>query len=67
MTHTSTAQFLVGFLIAAVAGGAVFINADKNGINRPLAWAVGVWLFLIVALPLYVFHLRRVRRTRGQL
>jgi hypothetical protein len=60
----SSAQFLVAFAIAATAGTLVFFHADRNRIGHPSAWAGFVFLFLIVGLPTYVFHVRRVRRGR---
>lgn len=65
MTHPSTAQFLVGFVIAAVAGAAVFLHADRHGSRHPTAWASAVFLFLAIALPVYLFHVFRTRRRRG--
>ena len=66
MTHLSTAQFLVGFAIAAVAGGAVFLHAEKHRIRHPTAWASAVFLALAIALPAYLIHVSRVRRARGR-
>ncbi len=66
MTHLTTAQFLVGFAIAAVVGGAVFLHADRNRIRHPTAWASAVFLALAIALPLYVIHVARTRRARGR-
>jgi uncharacterized membrane-anchored protein len=60
----SNAQFLVAFLVGASAGTAVFFHAERNGIKRPAGWASAVFLALIVALPAYVVHVRRVRRRR---
>jgi len=58
----SSIQFLVGFAIAAAAGTAVFFHAEKRRIKHPSAWASFVFLFLVVGLPVYAFHVRRVRR-----
>ena len=60
----TTAQFLVAFALAGAAGTAVFFHAERNGIKHPSGWASLVFLFLIVGLPLYVVHARRVRRRR---
>ena len=65
MSHPSTVEFLVAFVIAAGAGTAVFFHAERNEIRRPSAWASAVFLFLAIALPLYLLHVRRVRRARG--
>ena len=63
----SSAQFLVAFVLAAGAGTAVFFHAERHRIKHPSFWASGVFLALIVVLPLYVLHVRRVRRGRVQL
>jgi uncharacterized membrane protein YhaH (DUF805 family) len=58
------AQFLLAFAIAAAAGTAVFFHAEKRKISHPSAWASFVFLFLILGLPAYAIHVRRLRRTR---
>jgi hypothetical protein len=58
------AQFLLAFAIAAAAGTAVFFHAEKRKIKHPSAWASFVFLFLILGLPAYAIHVRRVGRTR---
>jgi cytosine/uracil/thiamine/allantoin permease len=63
----STTQFLVAFLVAAGAGTVVFFHAERNKIRHPSAWASFVFLFLILAIPIYALHVRRVRRQRGRL
>jgi hypothetical protein len=63
--HLSTPQFLAGFVLAAIVGAAVFIHADRNGSKHPTAWACAVFLFLGIALPVYVIHVRRSGRARG--
>ena len=66
MSSPSTAQFLIAFLIAAAAGTGVFFHAERSKIRHPSAWASFVFLFLIVGLPSYALHVRRVRlRRRG--
>lgn len=64
MTNVSTAQFLLAFLAAASVGTAVFFHAERNRIRHPSAWASFVFLFLIVGLPVYALHVRRVRIRR---
>jgi len=64
MSQPTTVEFLVAFVIAAGAGTAVFFHAERNQIRHPSAWASAVFLFLAIALPLYVVHVRRIRRTR---
>ena len=65
MNQPSTFEFLAAFVIAAAAGTAVFFHAERNEIKHPSAWASAVFLFLAVALPLYLLQVRRVRRRRG--
>ena len=64
MAPATTGEFLVAFAIATTAGTLVFFHAERNRIKHPSAWASGVFLFLVVALPLYLLHVRRVRRRR---
>jgi high-affinity Fe2+/Pb2+ permease len=52
-------------VIDAVAGTLVFFHAERNEIRRPSLWASFVFLFLVVGLPAYVLHVRRVRRRRA--
>jgi hypothetical protein len=47
-----------------VAGAAVFLHADRNGSRHPTLWAISVFLFLGLALPLYALHVYRQRRGR---
>ena len=61
----TTTQFVIAFLVGGGAGTAVFFHAEKHHIRHPSAWASFVFLFLIVGLPLYVRHARRLKRTRG--
>jgi len=61
----SNGAFLAAFVIAAAVGTIVFFHAERNRIGHPSAWASAVFLFLAIALPLYVLQVRRVRR-RGQ-
>jgi hypothetical protein len=65
MSNPTTAEFLVAFVLAAGAGTAVFFHAERNQIRHPSGWASAVFLFLVFALPLYVLHVRRVRRARS--
>jgi hypothetical protein len=65
MGAPTTAEFLAAFVLAAASGTAVFFHAERNAIKHPSGWASAVFLFLAVALPLYLWHVRRVRRSRG--
>ena len=65
MTNPSPAQFLIAFVLAAVAGTLVFFHADRNKIPHPSAWASFVLLFLVAGLPAYALYVRRVRRRRA--
>ena len=64
MQHPTNAQFLVAFAIGAVGGALVWLHADRNGIRHQTAWAIAVFFFLAVALPVYILYVRR-RRRRG--
>ena len=66
MNSPSSAQFLAAFAVAAAVGTAVFFDAERRRIKHPSAWASFVFLFLIVGLPAYAIHVRRVRRERGR-
>ncbi len=59
------AEFLIAFVLAAGAGTAVFFHAERNRIKHPSGWASFVFLFLLVGLPSYALHVRRVRRRRA--
>jgi Flp pilus assembly protein TadB len=60
----TSGQFLVAMLIAAGAGAGVCFHAQRNRIPHPSLWSIAVFLFLAVALPLYVLQVRRIRRAR---
>ena len=60
----STGQFLVAFVTAGAAGTFVFFHAERNRIGHPSGWAGFVFLFLIIGLPAYAIHVRRVRSRR---
>ena len=66
MTQVSTGQFLVAFIFAGAVGTFVFFHAERNRIGHPSLWAGFVFLFLIVGLPVYVIHARRIRSRRGR-
>jgi hypothetical protein len=54
-------------VLGATAGIAVFFHADKHGSKHASAWGAGVFLLLIVFLPVYIFHVYRTRRRAGRL
>lgn len=54
--HLTTAQFVAAWAIAAVAAAGVFVHADKRGSKHATAWGVFVFLFLAIALPVYLIH-----------
>lgn len=62
MSELSPAEFLVAFAIATTAGILVFLHADRNGSRHTTAWGISVFLFLGIALPIYLIHVRRTRR-----
>jgi hypothetical protein len=62
--EVTAGQFLFAFAVAAAAGTGVFFHAERNRIKNPSLWASLVFLFLVIALPAYAVHVRRVRRRR---
>jgi 4-amino-4-deoxy-L-arabinose transferase-like glycosyltransferase len=66
VTTVSSAQFLVAFVLAAAVGTLVFFHAERHHIRHPSLWASFVFLFLLVGLPAYALHVRRVRHGRGR-
>lgn len=58
----STGQFLVAWVIASAAAIAVFLDATRRGNRHATAWGAGVFLCMIVALPLYL-----IRRQTGRI
>ena len=65
MKGISAGQFLIAFVLAAGAGTFVFFHAERNRIKHPSGWASFVFLFLLLGLPSYALHVRRVRRRRA--
>jgi len=61
----SIGQLWIAFVLATTAGTSVLIHAKRNRIKHPSVWATAVLLFLAIALPLYLLHVRRVRRDRA--
>jgi membrane protein implicated in regulation of membrane protease activity len=60
----TTPEFLLAWAVAGGAGIAVFLHANRHGVRHATAWGAGVFLFLALALPLYVIHYRRQRSSR---
>lgn len=59
----STTEFVAAWALAAAAATAVFVHAGRKGVSHPTAWGAGVFLFLGIALPLYVIHYHRRKRA----
>ncbi len=51
--------FIIGLIVAAVAGVVIAKDANERGMNGTL-WGIGVFALLIVFLPLYLL----VRKPR---
>ena len=60
----TTGQFLIAWAIAGAAAIGVFLDASKRGDRHATAWGAGVFLFLIVVLPLYLLRRRRAPTQR---
>jgi hypothetical protein len=53
------AEFLVAWALAGGVSIGVFLHANRHGVAHATAWASGVFLFLGLVLPLYIFRYRR--------
>jgi hypothetical protein len=60
----TTPEFLVAWALAGAAAVAVFLHAERHGVPHATAWGAGVFLFLGLALPIYIIHYRRRKTTR---
>jgi 4-amino-4-deoxy-L-arabinose transferase-like glycosyltransferase len=54
-------ELTIAIAIAATVAGFIYVDANQRDMNG-LGWAAGVFLFLIVALPLYLI-VRKPRKT----
>jgi hypothetical protein len=54
-------QFFLAWVVAGAASIAVFLHASKHGNRHATAWGAGVFLALIVFLPLYVLRFRSAK------
>jgi len=61
ITHPTTAEFLIEFVVGAVVGAGLFLHADKHGSKRPTAWAIFGFFAPAIALGVYLVHRRRKR------
>jgi hypothetical protein len=62
MQPVTTSEFLVAWAIDTAAAVAVFLHANKRGSRHATAWGIGVFLFLILALPAYLIRSSYLRR-----
>jgi len=53
------AEFLFAWAVAGGVSIGVFLHANRHGVAHATAWASGVFLFLGLVLPLYIFRYRR--------
>ena len=66
MAHLSTANIVVAWAIASGTALFVFLHANKRGSKHATAWGIGVFLFLAIVLPVYVFHSWRTKTPGPQ-
>jgi hypothetical protein len=52
----STATFLSAWAIAAAVAITVFLHATKRANRHATAWGIGVFLFMIPVLPIYILR-----------
>ena len=57
----STSNIVFAWAVATVVAAAVFTHANKRGSKHATAWGIGTFLFMIVVLPAYVFHVWRAK------
>ncbi|MFN2628585.1 MAG: hypothetical protein ABR569_08115 [Gaiellaceae bacterium] len=62
-TTLGTSTFILAWAIDAAAATLIFLHADKRGDRHATAWGIGVFLFLIPVLPVYL--VRHHRRKTG--
>jgi hypothetical protein len=55
----TTPEFLFAWAVAGAVSIGVFLHANRHGVAHATAWASGVFLFLGLVLPLYIFRYRR--------
>jgi hydrogenase-4 membrane subunit HyfE len=56
MASLSTSDIVFAWAVASSVAVAVFLHANKRGSKHATAWGIGVFLFLAIVLPVYVFH-----------
>jgi len=59
----STPAFLTAWAIAAAVAIMVFLHATKRGNRHATAWGIGVFLFMILVLPIYILRCTRPAET----
>ncbi|MGH7190874.1 MAG: hypothetical protein ACREF0_17025 [Acetobacteraceae bacterium] len=64
VTGLSTGQFLLAWAIDSALAIAVFLDATRRGNRHATAWGAGVFLCMIIALPLYLIRRRAGRIDR---
>jgi hypothetical protein len=60
----TAAQFFLAWLVAGAVSILVFLHASRHGNRHATAWGAGVFLFMIVFLPLYVIRYRASKQGR---
>jgi hypothetical protein len=55
----TTPEFLFAWAVAGAVSIGVFLHANRHGVAHATAWASGVFLFLGLVLPFYIFRYRR--------
>ena len=55
----SAPAFLAAWAIAAAVAIIVFLHATKRGNRHATAWGIGVFLFMIPVLPIYILRCTR--------
>ena len=60
----SAPAFLAAWAITAAVAITVFLHATKRGNRHATAWGIGVFLFMILVLPIYILRCTFRPRSR---
>jgi hypothetical protein len=66
MANLSTANIVFAWAVASSVALLVFLHANKRGSKHATAWGISVFLFLAIALPVYVIHSWRTKTSGPQ-
>ena len=59
LADATSLAYLIGYVIAALAACWIFRDAKRRGVRGAVVWGIFTFLFLIIALPLYLLWGRK--------